>query len=76
MIRIAMTRPQFEAKKVEVEQGLGLTSMGDEGQGEHSGVKIGYKFDGSALDLTVLHKPFFLSESEVEDKITAYFAAA
>ena len=75
MIQIPMTRPEFTAAAARVKQQAGVAIASDTGQIEHGGVTVAYGFDGSELSLNVLHKPFFLSESAIENGIRGWFSA-
>ncbi len=72
-VTIPMTREQFEAEKAKcATAGFKITS--DEGKQEGIPVPFGmlglsWKYDGAALKVTVLHKPFLDPMASVLDEI-------
>ena len=72
-IVVGMSREQFEAAASKLKQQAGLDIAGDAGQISHSGVTVNYAYDGAALKLDVLKKPFFLSEGMIESQINGWF---
>lgn len=65
MITLTIPPDKIDAvRKAAADDGINLT--GDHGTAEIRGVKIGYSFDGHDLDITILHKPFFVTERFIE----------
>ena len=75
MIQIPLTRAQYTSKAAEIKAQYGVEIAGDSGQIEHNGYTLRYAYDGTNLDLTVVHKPALVLESLVEHEIRGWFAA-
>lgn len=70
---IPMSREQFEAER-EKAAAAGFPLVGDSGSVERIKVPFGemglkFSYDGTALYVTVTHKPMMLPESAVESEI-------
>ena len=76
MIQIPMTPDQFAqaGKTLEAKQGITLT--GNEGTLSKMGVTAAYKYDGAHLAITVLEKPFFVTEEYCEGELKKFLATA
>jgi len=68
MIEIPLTPEEFAAKSAQIaKQGIVLT--GNEGTIEKMGVKANWAYADGLLKITILDKPFFLSEASVEEQL-------
>jgi hypothetical protein len=70
---IAMTETEFDALCARAKQ-QGIELNGRSGLIEKMGVKAQWAFDGAALSVEVLEKPFFLSKEDVESRLRAALA--
>lgn len=75
-IVVTMSREQFAAAAARLQRQAGVDITGDTGQLSHSGVTLNYAYDGAALTLEVLKKPFFLSEGIIESQISGWFGTS
>lgn len=75
MIRVPMTKAQFDAtaKRLQAEQGVILA--GRSGDLSHEGVTAHYEFDGSELMVTIARKPMFVTAGYVEGQIRKWLGA-
>ena len=71
-MQFAMTREQLESIRTRLSVN-GVQITGDSGEIEQQGCKLSYSYDGSNLTVNVLHKPFMIPESAVENKIKEWF---
>jgi hypothetical protein len=72
MIEIPLTREEFQTKAAELAAKQGINFPGDEGTIEKMGVKASYVYADGVLKITILDKPFFLSEEMVEKQLRAF----
>ncbi|HWZ51182.1 MAG TPA: hypothetical protein VNW54_06940 [Granulicella sp.] len=71
MIQIPLTAEEFQTKANQLaEQGIVIT--GTEGTIEKMGVKASYLYQDGLLTITILDKPFFLSEDMCEKQLRAW----
>jgi hypothetical protein len=75
-IAISLTPAGFAAVKQQLAGAGVVVSNGYSGSLTHEGVTVACNYNGSdTLAITVIHKPCFVSEGYVENKIRAWFAA-
>jgi hypothetical protein len=67
-MQIPMTEAQFAAV-VEKAKAQGIALEGRGGTIDKMGVKAQWAYDGAALTVDVLEKPFFLSKDAVEQRL-------
>jgi hypothetical protein len=72
MIVIPLTPEQFESKAAQIAAQQGIKLIGHEGTIEKMGVKASYVYADGVLSITILDKPFFLSEEMVEKQLKAW----
>ena len=75
MISIPMTPAQFAEAGQQIQAKQGITLTGNEGQLSKMGVTAGYKYDGTHLNITILEKPFFVTEQYCEDELKKFLHA-
>ena len=75
MIQIAMTRAQFAAKAVQLQQEQGIEIKGDIGVLDKDGMAASYHFDGKSLAIEVLDQGFLMRKI-AESRIKGWLAAA
>jgi hypothetical protein len=68
-MQVKMTQAEFEAATARLKSQHGIELSGPEGTIEKMGVKASYLFDGEALTIQVLEKPFIVSKEYVEDTL-------
>lgn len=71
MIQIPLSPEQFHSKIAQLAAEQGIKLLGDEGTIEKMGVKANYVYANGVLSITILEKPFFLSEDMVEKQLKA-----
>ena len=76
MIQIVMTPEEFATKagKLAKEQGLAMT--GNEGTVSKMGVTAAYKYADGMLSVSILEKPFFVTEEYCESELKKVMGAA
>lgn len=67
-----MTPEAFAAKAKTLAEDRGIQIAGHEGTIELMGVKAGYVYSNGTLKITILDKPFFLSEEMCEKQLRAW----
>jgi hypothetical protein len=73
-MQFQLTREQFEKCRGDLAaQGVSLT--GDSGVINHSGCTVDFAYTEPTLTITVVHKPFIVSESFVESQVSKWFSA-
>jgi hypothetical protein len=72
MIQIPLTPEQFDSKVVQLAAQQGINMIGHEGTIEKMGVKANYLYENGVLSITILDKPFLLSEEMVESQLKAW----
>ena len=67
-----LTRPQFEAKKLELAPVVGM--LGESGLIFYNGIKMDYHYSEplATLTVTIKEKPFLLSESVIESQVRSW----
>lgn len=75
MLTIPLTPQQFASSRAKVEAELHQSLRDDAGTIEHDGVKLSYTYDGKALAVNIVHKPFLVPESTIDSKISTWFSA-
>ncbi len=63
-----MTQAQF-AQVATAAKTKGIDLVGEQGVIEKMGVKASWAYDGAALTVEVLEKPFFMTKEAVEEKL-------
>jgi plastocyanin len=73
MIYTGITPAWLASIEAEAQQQLGITIDGNEGSATKSGITISWVYDPAELTLTVgdTHKPWFISESKIDEELTA-----
>ena len=69
MIEIPLTPEQFHSKAAQITAQQGINLIGHEGTIEKMGVKAAWVYEEGLLKITILDKPFFMSESMVEEQL-------
>ncbi len=69
MIQIPLTPEQFQSKAAQIAAQQGINLIGHEGTIEKMGVKAAWIYEDGTLKITILDKPFFLSEEMVEEQL-------
>ena len=72
MIEIPLSPQEFESKAAELAAKQGITFPGPTGTIEKMGVKASYAYADGVLKITILDKPFFLTEAMVEKQLRAF----
>lgn len=72
-ITFPLTPEQFAARKAELEKN-GVPITGNAGTISKMGVRVEYVYNGSTLTVTVLKKPFLISEKTLVGKINDWFS--
>jgi hypothetical protein len=72
MIQIACTPEEFQTKAAQLAEQQGIAITGHQGTIEKMGVKASYLFQDGLLTITILDKPFFLSEDMCEKQLRAW----
>jgi hypothetical protein len=69
MIQIPLTPEEFETKAAALAEKQGIILPGREGTIEKMGLKASYVYADGVLKITILDKPFFLTEDMVEKQL-------
>jgi predicted nucleic acid-binding protein len=69
MIQIPLTPEQFQSKAAQIAAQQGIKLTGHEGIIEKMGVKAAWVYEDGVLKITILDKPFFMSEQMVEEQL-------
>ncbi len=69
MIQIPLTPEQFQSKAAQIAAQQGINLIGHEGTIEKMGVKAAWVYEEGMLKITILDKPFFMSEAMVEEQL-------
>lgn len=69
MIQIPLSPEQFQSKAAQIAAEQGINLIGHEGTIEKMGVKAAWAYADGMLTITILDKPFFLSEEMVEEQL-------
>jgi hypothetical protein len=72
MIQIALSPEEFQSKAAQLAAQQGIQIIGHEGTIEKMGVKASYLYENGLLTVTILDKPFFLSEEMCEKQLKAW----
>ncbi len=72
MIQIPLTPEEFQSKSAQLAAKQGITITGHQGAIEKMGVKASYLYEDGLLTITILDKPFFLSEDLCEKQLRAW----
>ncbi len=75
-MQFTLTRAEFETRKEAVETQTGRTLPDDKGTITHAGVVASYDYVEPTLTVEILHKPFPLTESYVESRVSEWFRNA
>jgi hypothetical protein len=71
MIQIPLTPEEFQTKANQL-AGQGIVITGPQGTIEKMGVKASYLYQDGLLTITILDKPFLLSEDMCEKQLRAW----
>jgi hypothetical protein len=69
MIQIPLTPEQFQSKVAQIAAKQGISLIGHAGTIEKMGVKANWVYEAGMLTITIVDKPFFLSEAAVEEQL-------
>jgi len=72
MIQIPVTPEEFKAKAAQLAEQQGIEITGNQGTIEKMGVKASYLYEDGLLTITILDKPFLLSEAMCEKQLRAW----
>lgn len=72
MIQIPLSPEEFQSKAAQIAAQQGIKLIGNVGTIEKMGVKASYVYANGVLSITILDKPFFLSEGMVEKQLKAW----
>lgn len=72
MIQIPLTPEQFQSKAAQIAAQQGINLVGHEGTIEKMGVKAAWLYEEGMLKVTILDKPFFMSEEMVEEQLKKF----
>jgi len=74
LIQIPLTEEQFRSKAAQIaaKQGIRISLNGNAGTIEKMGVKADWVYEAGMLTITIVDKPFFLSEAAVEDQLKKF----
>lgn len=72
MIEIAIAPEEFKAKAALLRERQGIVIHGAEGVIEKMGVKASYLYKDGLLSISILDKPFFLSDEMCEQQLRAW----
>lgn len=75
MFTINLIPDQFAASKLKVEEKLGKTLSVPTGTITYEGVTLNNSYNGTALSITIAHKPMLVTESYIESNVTKWFSA-
>lgn len=72
---VPVTRAELEASRIRIANDHDVHLVGDYGTAAAHGVSLEFHFDEAAgtLDFTVKSKPFYVSESAIEDAVRGWF---
>lgn len=73
MIELRVSRSKLEEARARLRD-KGIDLRGDRGEVSANGCTVRYEYEGDALRLEVLRKPFLVSTDHVESKIREWFA--
>lgn len=73
MIRFPMNREVFEQKKKELKAKYGIVIDKDTGSVTFMDVFAAYQYDGKELIITVVRKPFYLTQSFILNELKERF---
>ncbi len=69
MIEIPLSPEQFKSKAAQIAAQQGIHLVGHEGTIEKMGVKAAWIYENELLKITIVDKPFFMSETMVEEQL-------
>ncbi len=69
MIQIPLSPEQFESKAAKIAAEQGIKLAGHQGTIDKMGVKANWVYEDETLKITIVDKPFFLSEAMVEEQL-------
>ncbi len=72
LIEIPLTPEQFQSKAASIAEKQGISLAGTSGLIEKMGVKAQWVYEEGMLKITILDKPFFLSEAAVEEQLKKF----
>jgi hypothetical protein len=72
LIQIPLTEEQFRSKAAQIAAKQGISLNGNAGTIEKMGVKADWVYEAGMLTITIVDKPFFLSEAAVEDQLKKF----
>jgi len=72
LIQIPLTEEQFRSKAPQIAAKQGISLNGNAGTIEKMGVKADWVYEAGMLTITIVDKPFFLSEAAVEDQLKKF----
>ncbi len=72
MIQIPLTPEQFQSKAAQIAAQQGINLIGHEGTIEKMGVKANWVYEEGMLTINIVDKPFFMSESMVEEQLKKF----
>ncbi len=72
MIQIPLTPEQFQTKAAQIAAQQGINLIGHEGTIEKMGVRANWVYEAGVLTITIVDKPFFMSESVVEEQLKKF----
>jgi len=72
LIEIPLTPEQFQSKAAQIAAQQGIKLIGHEGTIEKMGVKANWVYAEGMLRITIVDKPFFMSESLVEEQLKKF----
>ncbi len=72
MIQIPLTPEQFQSKAAQIAAQQGINLIGHEGTIEKMGVKANWVYEEEMLKITIVDKPFFMSEEMVEEQLKKF----
>ena len=75
MIQIPLSPEQFQSKAAQIAAQQGINLIGHEGTIEKMGVKANWVYEEETLKITIVDKPFFMSESMVEEQLKKFLNA-
>ncbi len=72
MIQIPLTPEQFQSKAANIAAKQGINLVGHAGTIEKMGVKADWIYENGVLTISIVDKPFFLSEAAVEEQLKKF----
>lgn len=69
LIQIPLNPEQFQSKASSIAAQQGINLIGHAGTIEKMGVKAEWIYEAGMLTITIVDKPFFLSEAAVEEQL-------